>query len=350
VSSISEIDQQEPAHPQQVSESANRCSWAAGDALMEAYHDREWGVPLHNDQLLFELLTLEGAQAGLTWLTVLRRRDGYRSAFAGFDIPTVAAFGQTEIKRLLQTASIVRNRQKVVSTVENARCVLEIQREYASFDRFLWSFVPNAIPIVRKPGLNPRAANCLARNRIVQQSIAQAGLSLRWADDLLRIHGGRGRGERSPGHLLSVFGAHIVVNACHSPGSACLSSLVIGTNRSRICEERGSLVMTTTVSDRVLELVVFKLHGGVTRDQFLPTADAVSEWAKQQPGFISRELCYAEAEDKWIEVVWWRTLHDAEAAAEAAVSSESCAPMFALIEMDQMQFLHGVPLATAVAA
>jgi DNA-3-methyladenine glycosylase I len=134
-----------------VSESLNRCSWAAGDALMDAYHDREWGVPLHDDQLLFELLTLEGAQAGLTWLTVLRRRDGYRDAFAGFDIPTVAAFGQTEIERLLQTASIIRNRQKVVSTVENARCVLEIQREHRSFDRFLWSFVPEATPIVRKP-------------------------------------------------------------------------------------------------------------------------------------------------------------------------------------------------------
>jgi hypothetical protein len=108
--------------------------------------------------------------------------------------------------------------------------------------------------------------------------------------------------------------------------------------------------MTTTLADRVLELVVFKLHDGVTRDQFLPTVDTVSEWAKQQPGFISRELCYSGAEDKWIEVVWWRTLHDAEAAAEAAMSSASCAPMFALIDMDQMQFLHGVPVVTAVAA
>jgi DNA-3-methyladenine glycosylase I len=143
-------DQQEPAHRPRGGESLNRCSWAAGDALLEAYHDREWGVPLHDDQRLFELLTLEGAQAGLSWLTVLRRRDGYREAFAGFDIPTVAAFGQAEIERLLETASIIRNRQKVISTVENARGVLEIQREHGSFDRFLWSFVPNATPIVRK--------------------------------------------------------------------------------------------------------------------------------------------------------------------------------------------------------
>jgi DNA-3-methyladenine glycosylase I len=145
------IDQQDLARPPQVSEPCNRCSWAAGDALMEAYHDHEWGVPLHDDRLLFELLTLEGAQAGLTWLTILRRREGYREAFAQFEIPSVAAFGQTDIDRLLQTASIIRNRQNVISTVENARRVMEIQREHGSFDRFLCSFVPNATPIVREP-------------------------------------------------------------------------------------------------------------------------------------------------------------------------------------------------------
>jgi hypothetical protein len=108
--------------------------------------------------------------------------------------------------------------------------------------------------------------------------------------------------------------------------------------------------MSTTVADRVLELVVFRLKSGVSREQLLGTVDAVSEWAKQQPGFISRELSYAEAQDKWIEVVWWKSLHDAEAAAEAAMSSESCTPMFALIDDQQMLFLHGLPVATAVAA
>src|SRR5262245_56506600 len=109
-------------------------------------------------------------------------------------------------------------------------------------------------------------------------------------------------------------------------------------------------MLTTKLAERTLELVVFKLKSGVTREQLLRTVDAVSEWAKQQPGFISRDLSYAGADDRWIEVVWWRTLHDAETAAEAAMSSESCAPMFALIDMDQMQFLHGVPVVEAVAA
>jgi hypothetical protein len=107
---------------------------------------------------------------------------------------------------------------------------------------------------------------------------------------------------------------------------------------------------TTKLADRVLELVVCRLKRGVSREQLMSTVDAVSEWAKQQPGFISRELSYSEADDKWIDVVWWRSLHDAEAAAEAAMSSESCAPMFALIDMEDMLFLHGVPVAAAVAA
>ena len=172
---MSKVDQQELAHSQRVSESLNRCSWAAGDALMEAYHDHEWGVPLHDDQRLFELLTLEGAQAGLTWLTVLRRRDGYRDAFAGFDIPTVAAFGQAEIERLLQTANIIRNRQKVVSTVDNARCVLEIQREHGSFDRFLWSFVPNATPIVRKPASIQELPTVSPESEVLSKALRKRG-------------------------------------------------------------------------------------------------------------------------------------------------------------------------------
>jgi hypothetical protein len=103
------------------------------------------------------------------------------------------------------------------------------------------------------------------------------------------------------------------------------------------------------MSERVLELVVFRVKDDVTREQLLGTVDAVSEWARQQPGFISRELAFAADKDKWIEVVWWKSLHDAEAAAAAAESSTSCAPMFALIDTDAMLFLHGVPVATAVA-
>jgi DNA-3-methyladenine glycosylase I len=108
---------------------------------MQAYHDQEWGVPLHDDRALFELLCLEGAQAGLSWSTILKRRDGYRRAFANFDIERVAGFGEREIEALLGNPEIVRNRQKVVATVGNARAVLDIQREHGSLDHFVWSFV-----------------------------------------------------------------------------------------------------------------------------------------------------------------------------------------------------------------
>jgi DNA-3-methyladenine glycosylase I len=125
----------------------SRCEWAGDDPLMLAYHDQEWGVPLHDDRMLFELLTLEGAQAGLSWSTILRRREGYRAAFAGFDIRRVAAFEQADVERLLQDGGIIRNRQKILSTIENARRV----RELDSFDQLVWTFVPNARPIVNGP-------------------------------------------------------------------------------------------------------------------------------------------------------------------------------------------------------
>lgn len=119
-----------------------RCRWVAGgDADYVRYHDREWGRPVHNDRLLFEMLTLEGAQAGLSWLTILRKRAGYRKAFAGFDPRKVARFTAARKARLLLDPGIVRNRLKVASTVSNARAFLEVQREFGKFDRYLWSFV-----------------------------------------------------------------------------------------------------------------------------------------------------------------------------------------------------------------
>ena len=108
---------------------------------MLAHHDDEWGVPSHDDRHLFELLTLEGAQAGLSWATILRKRDGYRRAFAGFDPERVARFGRRDVERLLADAGIVRNRLKVESTVVNAGRVLEVQGELGSFDAYLWDFV-----------------------------------------------------------------------------------------------------------------------------------------------------------------------------------------------------------------
>ena len=118
-----------------------RCWWAGDDPLYIAYHDEEWGVPLHDDLKLFEFLILEGAQAGLSWITILRKREAYRKAFAGFDPVKIARFRAAKIERLLQDAGIVRNRMKIESAVGNARGFLKIQREFSSFDEYIWGFV-----------------------------------------------------------------------------------------------------------------------------------------------------------------------------------------------------------------
>jgi DNA-3-methyladenine glycosylase I len=129
--------------------SVTRCEWAGSDELMVAYHDEEWGVPSHDDRHLFEMLTLEGAQAGLSWSTILRKREGYRRAFAGFDPRVVAGFTEKDVERLLADPGIVRNRLKVESTVNNAARVLEVQAEHGSLDAYLWSFV-DGTPIVNR--------------------------------------------------------------------------------------------------------------------------------------------------------------------------------------------------------
>jgi DNA-3-methyladenine glycosylase I len=128
--------------------SVTRCEWASGRyPEMLEYHDEEWGVPAHDDRHLYELLTLEGAQAGLSWLTILRKREGYRSAFAGFDPEVVARFKPKDVERLLEDPGIVRNRLKVESAVANAARILEAQEEFGSFDAYLWTFVDGR-PIV----------------------------------------------------------------------------------------------------------------------------------------------------------------------------------------------------------
>ena len=118
-----------------------RCEWAGDDPLMVAYHDREWGVPSHDDRHLYEMLTLEGAQAGLSWATILRKREGYAKAFAGFDPARVARFDRRKVERLLADPGIVRNRLKVASAVNNAARVLELQDEHGSLDAYLWGWV-----------------------------------------------------------------------------------------------------------------------------------------------------------------------------------------------------------------
>ncbi len=125
-----------------------RCKWATGD-LMACYHDDKWGVPLHADCELFEMLILEGAQAGLSWSTILKRQDTYRQAFDNFDPRKVSKYTQKDISRLLKDEGIVRNKLKIHSAIRNAKRFLEIQKEFGSFDKYIWSFV-NYTPIVNR--------------------------------------------------------------------------------------------------------------------------------------------------------------------------------------------------------
>jgi DNA-3-methyladenine glycosylase I len=128
------------ARTSKVTEKTPRCAWAR-TPLSVAYHDLEWGVPVHDDRILFEFLTLEGAQAGLSWETILKKREAYREAFAGFDPAAVAEFGPAQVDRLLANPGIVRNRLKIRSTVGNARAFLAVQHEFGSFDAYMWRFV-----------------------------------------------------------------------------------------------------------------------------------------------------------------------------------------------------------------
>lgn len=118
-----------------------RCEWAGADPLYHAYHDEEWGVPVHDDRLLFEMLVLDGAQAGLSWITILRKRENYRQAFDNFDPLVVANYSKRKIEELLANPGIIRNRRKIESAVQNARCFLAVQEEFGSFDAYIWQFV-----------------------------------------------------------------------------------------------------------------------------------------------------------------------------------------------------------------
>ena len=118
-----------------------RCVWCGDDPLYQAYHDTEWGVPLHDDHALFEFLILEGAQAGLSWITILKKRENYRAAFDGFDATRIARYDANKIESLLQDPGIVRNRLKVAAAVTNAQKFLDVQSEFGSFDKFIWQFV-----------------------------------------------------------------------------------------------------------------------------------------------------------------------------------------------------------------
>jgi DNA-3-methyladenine glycosylase I len=119
----------------------NRCHWCTEDKIYVKYHDEEWGQPVHDERRLFEFLVLEGAQAGLSWLTVLKKREAYRKAFDGFDPRKVASYDQRKVKELLSNAGIIRNRLKVASAIRNAKAFLDIQKEFGSFDKYIWGFI-----------------------------------------------------------------------------------------------------------------------------------------------------------------------------------------------------------------
>ncbi len=122
-----------------------RCGWSVNDPIYIEYHDNEWGVPVHDDRLLFEFLVLEGAQAGLSWLTVLKKREGYRQAFDNFDVEKVARYTQKKIEKLLQDPSIIRNKLKVNSAMTNAKAFLKVQEEFGSFDKYIWGFTDGKV-------------------------------------------------------------------------------------------------------------------------------------------------------------------------------------------------------------
>ena len=125
-----------------------RCTWCGTDPLYVKYHDEEWGKEVHDDKVLFEFLILESAQAGLSWITLLRRRDGYRKAFADFDPVKVSQFTQEDVDRLMQDTGIIRNRLKILAAISNAKLFLQVQKEFGSFDNYMYSFMPNGKPII----------------------------------------------------------------------------------------------------------------------------------------------------------------------------------------------------------
>lgn len=127
-----------------------RCSWCGTDPLYIKYHDEEWGKPVYDDKTLFEFFILEGAQAGLSWITILRRRESYRKAFADFDVKKVAQFNEQDVERLMQDEGIIRNRLKVNGAITNAKLFIEIQKEFGSFSDYIWGFLPDKKPILNQ--------------------------------------------------------------------------------------------------------------------------------------------------------------------------------------------------------
>lgn len=146
-----------------------RCKWATAHELFIPYHDKEWGVPVHDDRTLFEMLNLEGAQAGLSWLTILKKRDGYRQAFDNFDAKKIAKYDARKRARLLKDEGIVRNKLKINAVIENAKAFLQIQREFGSFDKYIWQFVGG------KPIINGKQPGSTAESDAMSKDLKKRG-------------------------------------------------------------------------------------------------------------------------------------------------------------------------------
>jgi DNA-3-methyladenine glycosylase I len=153
-----------------------RCTWPGSDPLYVAYHDREWGVPVHDDRILFEFLLLEGAQAGLSWITILRKREAYRRVFAGFDPKKVARFDKRRVASLMKDAGIVRNRLKIESAIENAKAFLAVQEEFGSFDAYQWRFVDGR-PIQNRRRTTKQVPARTAESDAFSKDLKQRGFS-----------------------------------------------------------------------------------------------------------------------------------------------------------------------------
>lgn len=151
-----------------------RCNWSAGNELMATYHDKEWGVPVHDDRTQFEFLTLEAAQAGLSWLVVLRKRDAYRRAFADFDPAKVAQFTDKRVERLLIDEGIIRNRLKIVAAINNARLFLDVQDEFDTFDKYIWNFVDGK-PIQNRIGDKAKVPTTSKESDALSKDLKQRG-------------------------------------------------------------------------------------------------------------------------------------------------------------------------------
>jgi DNA-3-methyladenine glycosylase I len=173
-----------------------RCPWAGQDPLYRGYHDHEWGRPVDNDTRLFEKICLEGFQSGLSWITILRKRENFRAAFHGFDIARVATMGEPDIDRLLADTGIVRHLGKIIATIHNAGRALELQREFGSLAAYFWRFETRPEQPARRFELGGLAPDRTDRRfPRAQQGPAQAGLQVCRAYDVLRLHAGQGAGQ-----------------------------------------------------------------------------------------------------------------------------------------------------------